>query len=215
MDSTEIEDPGNSHFLQQTVLRGLLQPPPAGRGELLTPNRWHLRMLTLQQGMQLTGIQFQAPRVWISTYSLKKERGNYPTKTISFIWAIYPHKPRGHTIMWTTVWITHFSSSSSAQDMLTSGILYVLNATSAFSLVPKCLEQAAHAWGRKGAAEESISKVPKHFRYQHDGHSRQLEEQTSTSVPEGRDAVVQKITLCESCCSPVANNKKQSHTSPK
>lgn len=31
-DSTEIEDPGNSHFLQQTVLRGLLQPPPAGRG---------------------------------------------------------------------------------------------------------------------------------------------------------------------------------------
>lgn len=44
MDSIEIEDPGNSHFLLQTVLRGLLQPPPAGRGELLTPNCWHLRM---------------------------------------------------------------------------------------------------------------------------------------------------------------------------
>lgn len=43
MDSIETEDAGNSHFLQ-TVLRGLLQPPPAGRGELLTPNRWHLRM---------------------------------------------------------------------------------------------------------------------------------------------------------------------------
>lgn len=39
--------------------------------------------------------------------------------------------------------------------MLTSGILYVLNATSAFSLVPKRLKEAAHAWGRKGA-EQSV-----------------------------------------------------------
>lgn len=60
-----------------------------------------------------------------------------------------------------------------------------------------------------------ISKVPKHLRYRHDEHSRQLEEQTSTRVPVGREAVVQKIILCESCCSPVANNKEQSHTSPK
>lgn len=37
--------------------------------------------------------------------------------------------------------------------MLTSGILYVLNATSAFSLVPKRLEEAALAWGKKGAEQ--------------------------------------------------------------